>query len=179
MDQEEQFRASVLAQLEAVYRAAVALCDQTAQADDLVQMTYFKALQKSDSFARGSNIKAWLLRILRNSWIDELRRRQTTGPLVSIEPELLEVAVEDDAPASDDWLEQFSDEQVIRALQALPEPMRMAVYCRDVEALSQEEIAEIMDVAVGTVKSRVSRGRALLREQLAEYARDLGFTEKR
>jgi RNA polymerase sigma-70 factor (ECF subfamily) len=178
MDLKAKFTAEALEHLDAVYRAAVALCGRTPQADDLVQTTYLKAMQKFESFSIGSNCKAWLLRILRNSWIDELRRQKTAGSQASIEQEAIELPVEGDAPGGDDWLEQFSDEQVIQALLAVPEDMRMAVLLSDVEHFTQKEIAKIMEVAVGTVKSRVSRGRAMLRRQLANHAREMGFVKE-
>ena len=177
MDLKAKFTAEALDHLDAVYRAAVALCGQTAQADDLVQTTYLKALQKFNLFAAGSNCRAWLLRILRNSWIDELRRQKTEGTQVSIDLDGIELAIAGEQPGGEDWQEQFSDEQVIQSLLAVPEEMRMAVLCSDVEQFSQEEIAEIMDIAVGTVKSRVSRGRAMLRQQLANHAREMGFVK--
>ena len=178
MDLKEQFTAEALEHLDAVYRAAVALCGQTPQADDLVQTTYLKALQKFESFSTGSHCRAWLLRILRNSWIDELRRQKNEGAQVSIDLDGIELAIAGEQPGGEDWLEQFSDEQVIQSLLAVPEDMRMAVLFSDVEQFSQEEIAEIMDVAVGTVKSRVSRGRAMLRQQLASHAREMGFVKE-
>ena len=169
--------------MESVFRAALAMCRQWDLAEDLTQATFTKAFERFGTFRRGSNCKAWLVRILRNAWIDRLRHRKVVGPSVPIEEELVE-----DTSAPDrgqpweelgEMLESFSDEQVIRALQELPEEQRWTLYLVDVEELSQEEVAEITDVAVGTVKSRTSRARAMLRDRLREHARDLGFPGRR
>lgn len=166
--------------LPALYRAATAFTGNEHDARDLVQTTYLKALERFDRFEQGTNCRGWMMQIMRNTWIDQLRRRRTAGPQVSLEADLL--------PARDEraeginlseLLEQFSDSEVIRVLQELPEPQRMALYLTDVEALDQNEVAAILDVAVGTVKSRVSRARSVLREKLQAHARDLGFVGRR
>ena len=164
--------------LSAVYRAAMALCRHRQDAEELVQATFLKALERFDSFEAGTHCKAWLLRILRNTWFDELRHRKVVGPTVSAE----KVAIaEPDGEAETMWtdardlLENFSDEQIIAALGDLPDEQRLTLYLVDVEALSQEEAAGVLGVAVGTVKSRSSRARAVLKQRLAAHARDLGF----
>ena len=134
------------------------------------------------SYREGTNCRAWLLRILRNTWYNELRHRQIVGPVARIDE--LEVAAGDsaDEPLWDNpraVLESFSDEQVIAALVQLPEDQRLALYLTEVAQLTLDEAAAIMDVAAGTIKSRTCRARAALRKILAAHARDLGFTGRR
>jgi len=169
------FESTAVPHLDAVHRAAVALCGRRDQAEDLVQTTFLKAVAHFGSFRVGTNCKAWLMRILRNTWIDGLRRGRAAGPTASLA---------DDPPAppgpqpttwsdAHDLLENFSDEQVIRALQSLPDDQRLTLYLIDVEELGQDQVAEITGVRVGTVKSRTSRARQALRGKLLEHAKDL------
>jgi RNA polymerase sigma-70 factor (ECF subfamily) len=166
--------------LDAVYRAAVALCRHGQEAEDLVQMTYAKALERFDSFEPGSNCRAWLLQILRNTWIDELRHRKVVGTVVSIDEGQPAIA---DPPHTQepvwtnarDVLENFSDDEVRRALGELPDDQRLTLFLVDVEGLSQEEAAQVTGVPAGTVKSRTSRAREALKQKLMAHARDLGL----
>jgi len=174
-----QFEQVALIHLTAVYRAGVALCGQADRADDLVQTTFLKAFERFASFRSGTNCKAWLLRILRNTWIDTLRRQQKlqaqTVPLAE-EPVAMPSTPETVWTNAQDLLDNFSDEQVIKALQGLPEEQRLTLFLVDVEQMSQDEVAQITDVAVGTVKSRTSRARTALKHSLADYARDMHMT---
>jgi len=182
MADRSEFDADALPHLDAVYRVAYALCRNRQDADDLVQTTFLKALDRFDSFRAGSNCKAWLMRILRNIWIDRLRHRKVAGPTASLEEDLLpDTAAGEPLAWSDphDLLENFSDEQVIAALRHLPDDQRLTLFLMDVEQLTQEEVAEITGVAVGTVKSRTSRAREALRGRLYEHARDLGLAGQR
>ncbi|MFP4105008.1 MAG: sigma-70 family RNA polymerase sigma factor [Phycisphaerae bacterium] len=174
----KDFQKIAMPHLDSVFRAALAKTRNRTTAEDLTQTTFAKALQRFDTYREGSNCKAWLMRILHNTWIDQLRHRKVVGPEVPVEEEL----IEQDEPVeptswsdASDMLENFSDEQVIRALGELPEDQRMTLFLIDVEGLSQEEVAEITDVPVGTVKSRTSRARSALKERLHEHAIDLGF----
>lgn len=174
-----QFEQVVLPQLDSIYRAAVALCGDRHQAEDLAQVAVLKALESFGSFRPGTNIKAWLMRILRNSWIDQLRRRKTS-PAPQALPEQL-AGRESVSPAessADGSLAGFTEGAVLAALGELPEDQRLALYLLDVEEMSLAEVAEIMDVAVGTVKSRSSRGRAQLRQRLEAWARQEGYLRR-
>ncbi len=179
MGERESFENLMLPLLDSLYRAARALTGSEHDARDLVQTAYVKALGSFRRFRPGTNEKAWMMRILRNTWIDQLRHRKVAGPVVPIEEALLAardlVAEPVEARDFQQAMEQFSDAEVIAALGELPESQRMALYLSDVEGLSQDEVAEVLDIAVGTVKSRVSRARALLRERLTAYAQDMGF----
>ena len=176
------FETIALPHLDCVFRVAMTFCRDTTAAEDLTQTAYLKALQRFATFRPGTNIKAWLLRILRNTWIDQLRHRKVVGPSVPVEEEFLPDRPEGETTAwtdARDLLENFSDQQVIQALGRLPEDQRLTLYLVDVEQLSQDETAEITGVAVGTVKSRSSRARQTLKEILLDHARDLGFVERR
>ncbi len=180
MADRSEFENVAMVCLDSVYRAALALCGRQAEAEDLAQETFTKALERFESFQLGTNCKAWLLRILRNTWIDELRHRKIVGPQVSVsetllaEPEHVQETVWTNAA---DVLENLADEDVIHAMRQLPDEQRLTVFLVDVEQLSHQEVAEITDVAIGTVKSRSSRARTALRQRLMAYARDLGFGE--
>lgn len=168
-----------MAHLDAVYRAGFALCGQKDVLDDLVQTTYLKAFQKFGSFQQGTNCKAWLMRILRNTWIDQLRRRKFTDNQVSLNGDVEDpsTGAESDTVWSnaEDLIDNFSDENVIEALRSLPDQQRFTLFLIDVEGLSQEDVARITDVAVGTVKSRTSRARMALKRSLTDYAREMGL----
>ena len=166
------FESQALVWMDAVYRAALALCGQPSLADDLAQSTYLKAWERFEQFAAGTNCRAWLLTILQNTWTDHLRRQ---GQVRWTGSEGLEqLAVARDRPDPPDWqrmdqaLEQFSDPQLLAALARLPEEFRLALFLVDVEGYSHQEAAEVLGVAVGTVKSRTSRARQLLRERLGK-----------
>ena len=163
------FEAVALIHLDSVFRAAFAICGGRQEAEDIVQTTFLKALEKFGSFENGSNCKAWLLRILRNSWIDKLRHNKIAGPSVSIE-EVVIVKEDDFRQLSwsntQDLLENFSDEQVIKALKQLPDDQRLTLFLVDVEQLDHKQVAQIMGVAVGTIKSRASRARKAIKESL-------------
>lgn len=156
----------------------MALCGRSADAEDLTQATFTRALERFDTFQAGTNCKAWLFQIMRNVRIDHLRHRKVAGNAVEIDEESLPAEARTEQtvwsnPA--DLLENFSDEQIIRALKRLPEDQRLTLFLVDVEQLSQQEVADITGVAVGTVKSRTSRARDELKSHLMSYARELGF----
>ena len=182
MADKSEFENTAIPYVDTVYRTALALSGRQETAEDLTQDTFVKALERFDSFQLGTNCKAWLLRILRNTWIDELRHRKTVGPQVSVnetvlaDPEHVQETVWTNAA---DILENLADEDVIHAMRQLPDEQRLTVFLVDVEQLSHQEVAEITDVAVGTVKSRVSRARTALRQRLLAHATDLGFGERK
>ena len=178
MTDSSDFETTAIPYLDSVFRVAFALCGRRDEAEDLVQATFLKAFEQFASFRPGTNCKAWLLRILRNSWIDRLRHRKVVGTELQIDQ--LPVA----APVSgqethwtnaQDILNNFADEQIIGALNELPEAQRLVVFLVDVEEMPLDQVAEILDVAVGTVKSRASRARAKLKTHLMAHAADLGF----
>ena len=176
MADRSKFESIALEHLETVYKAAVALCGNRQEAEDLVQTTFVKALERFDLFEAGTNCKAWLLQILRNTWIDRLRRQRFIGQTFTLEEEVIAEAPHRGETVwsnAQDLLEKFSDQQVIKALSQLPDEQRLTLFLIDVEQLSQEQVAEITDVAVGTVKSRTSRARTALKKKLISYAKQM------
>ena len=174
----ESFEEIALPHLNAVYRAAVAICGRQKEADDLVQDTFLKAFERFELFEQGTNCKAWLLQILRNTWIDRLRHKKIVGQVLHLEEEIVAQTSNDYETVwsnAEDLIENFSDEQIIKALNELPEDQRLTLFLIDVEQLSQKEVAEIMAVAVGTVKSRASRARMELKKKLSSYAKKMGL----
>jgi RNA polymerase sigma-70 factor, ECF subfamily len=171
------FEREALVHLDALYRVALRLAGNAADADDLVQETMLKAYRAWDQYEPGTNAKGWLLTILRHTFINEYRRRARhpeSVDLDAIEP----FAVFDDVQEEDPqgrFFDQIVDDEVLRAIDALPEQFREAVVLSDVEGLSYEEIAHILGVPLGTVKSRLFRARRVLQRNLYKYAVDMGY----
>lgn len=182
----KEFEESVLEHVDLLYAVALRLTRNHADAEDLTQNTFVKALRFHDKFKPGTYIKAWLLTILRNTFINEYRRR-SRRPL-EVELSGFEVARETNPdpdiffvprPGSRDDLLELVDDPVRKAVEALPEEFREAVLMADLEDMSYKEIAEAMDCPLGTVMSRLYRGRKLLREALEEYARQRGVVSSK
>ncbi len=174
----ESFEEIALPHLNAVYRAAVAICGHQREVNDLVQDTFLRAIEGFELFEQGTNCKAWLLQILRNTWIDRLRHRKIVGRIMPLDEEILTETSKDHETIwsnAEDLIENFSDEQIIKALSGLPQDQRLTLFLTDVEQLSQKEVAQITGVEVGTVKSRVSRARMKLKNKLSSYAKQMGF----
>jgi len=166
--------ADALAYADSLYNLARYLTGNPAEAEDLVQETYARALQSADQFAPGTNLRAWLFRILRNTFISLYRRRRrdpTTGGLDTVDPTAQGAAVEP-CLLGDPELERLRKlvgEEIEQALMTLSEDAR-AVILLDLEGLTEVEVADVLGCAVGTVKSRLSRARASLRLLLKDYA---------
>ena len=179
---EDAFEAEALDHLDRLYAAALRMTRNPADAEDVVQDAYAKAFAAQASFTPGTNLKAWLYRILTNTYINSYRKAKRS-PLTSSDADVedwhLARAASHDAAglrsAEMEALDQTPDSAVVEAMSALPENFRMAVYLSDVEDFSYKEIAEIMDTPIGTVMSRLNRGRSLLRQALAEYAQSRGM----
>jgi RNA polymerase sigma-70 factor (ECF subfamily) len=180
----EDFEAGVLAQLDSLYRTALRLTHNQQEAEDLVQETMLKAFRFADSYQRGTNLRAWLFRILNTSAINRFRK-QSTHPVTTSLPEgedfYLYNRIRDmtgqelSAAAEDEVLSQYLDEDVYRALNNLPLNFRMPVILADIEGLSYKEIAEALQIPMGTVMSRISRARRQLQQSLWEYAKEKGY----
>jgi RNA polymerase sigma-70 factor (ECF subfamily) len=165
---EAAFERDALACLDGLYGAGLRLTRNPADAEDLVQDTYLKAFRAANQFAPGTNLKAWLFTILHNTFLN--RRRRAVKEPVAVESEEIERLAADlpgDPPTPEEiLLRDTLDVDLQAALDALPEAFRQAVWLRDVEEFTYAEIATMLEVPIGTVMSRISRGRRLLYERL-------------
>ncbi len=174
-----------LSHIDRLYAAALRMTRNPADAEDVVQEAYAKAFAARSTFTPGTNLKAWLYRILTNTYINTYRKAQRTPRTSSdagVEDWHLARAASHDSTglrsAEMEALDQTPDQTVADAMSALPENFRMAVYLSDVEGFSYKEIAEIMGTPIGTVMSRLNRGRTLLRKALAEFAAERGIAPR-
>ena len=167
-----------------LYSAALRMTRNPSDAEDLVQETYLKAYRGFGGFEQDTNLKAWLYRILTNTYINSYRakkRRPDESDLEEVEDLYLYrrlgglEAAAAGRSAEDELLDIYTDDEVKQAIEALPEQFRMAVLLADVEGFSYKEIAEILDVPIGTVMSRLHRGRKGLQKKLWEYAVERGL----
>jgi RNA polymerase sigma-70 factor (ECF subfamily) len=169
-----------------LYTAAMRMTRNAADAEDLVQETYLKAYRAYGGFQEGTNLKAWLYKILTNTFINSYRakrRRPEESDVEDVEDLYLYHRIGANAPSSlgrsaeDEALDLFTDDEVKRAIESLPPFFRMAVLLADVEGFSYKEIAEITEVPIGTVMSRLHRGRRALQKALAEYGLERGLVD--
>lgn len=184
MADQARFAEVAMQYMPSLYSAALRMTRSPADAEDLVQETYLKAYRAYGRFQEGTNLKAWLYKILTNTFINTYRAKKRRPEQADVED------VEDlylfrrlgglegataGRSAEDEVLDLFTDTEVKEALESLPETFRMAVLLADVEGFSYKEIADIMEVPIGTVMSRLHRGRKALQKALVEFGRDRGL----
>jgi len=178
------FTEQAMEHMPSLYTAALRMTRNPADAEDLVQDTYLKAYRGFNSFQEGTNLKAWLYRILTNTFINTYRakkRRPEETDIDDVENLYLYrrlgglEGAQSGRSAEDEVLEHFTDADVKAALESLPEQFRLAVLLGDVEGFSYKEIAEILDVPIGTVMSRLHRGRRALQKRLYDFGRQRGL----
>ncbi len=173
--------------MDGLYSAALRMTRNPADAEDLVQETYLKAYRAFHTFQEGTNLKAWLYRILTNTYINQYRakkRRPDETDLEEVEDLYLYrrlgglEGAEAGRSAEDELLDHLTSAEVKEAIESLPEQFRMAVLLADVEGFAYKEIAEILDIPIGTVMSRLHRGRKAMQKQLYEYGQRHGLVPR-
>jgi RNA polymerase sigma-70 factor (ECF subfamily) len=183
----DPFETEALSFLDALYRTALRMTRSEAEAEDLVQETYIRAFRFRQQFTPGTNLKAWLFRILTNTFINQYRRkaaRPETTELDDVEESILYRHMRDVSPGSAspnpeaELIDNTLSSEVTDALEALPEKFRTTLLL-DVEGFSYKEIAEVLDIPIGTVMSRLHRGRKFLQKRLYDVARDRGIVAAR
>jgi RNA polymerase sigma-70 factor (ECF subfamily) len=183
----EPFETEALSFLDALYRTALRMTRSEAEAEDLVQETYIRAFRFRAQFTPGTNLKAWLFRILTNTFINEYRRkaaRPETTELDDVDESILYRHMREVSPGSSspdpeaEVIDNALSSEVKEALEALPEKFRTTLLL-DVEGFSYKEIAEMLEIPIGTVMSRLHRGRKILQRRLYDVARDRGIVAAR
>ncbi|MHB8320024.1 MAG: sigma-70 family RNA polymerase sigma factor [Acidimicrobiales bacterium] len=184
MADQAKFSELAMEYMPALYSAALRMTREPSDAQDLVQETYLKAFRGFAGFSEGTNLKAWLYRILTNTYINSYRaakRRPEVSDVEDVEDLYLYHRLSPvgssaiGRSAEDEALASFTDEEVKSALEALPDIFRISVLLADIEGFSYKEISDITDVPVGTVMSRIHRGRKALQKTLHEFARARGL----
>ncbi|MGH9089335.1 MAG: sigma-70 family RNA polymerase sigma factor [Acidimicrobiales bacterium] len=179
-----RFTEQAMEHMPALYTAALRMTRNPSDAEDLVQETYLKAYRAFGGFTEGTNLRAWLYRILTNTYINAYRaakRRPEVSDVEDVEDlYLYRRLVPTDGmrtgrSAEDEALDSFTDDEVKAAIESLPDAFRIAVLLADVEGFSYKEIAEITDVPIGTVMSRIHRGRRALQKALHQFAEARGL----
>lgn len=182
--QQKNFEEEALPLMDAVYGFALRLAGGPDAAQDLVQETYYRAYRAWDQYTPGTRCKSWLFTICRNVFLrtqersrrhDEILSEQAEEDPASLSRESPVFAASKDSDPEGDFFARIVDEEVLRAIDELPEEYRTAVVLSDLEGLPYAEIAELMDVPVGTVKSRLFRGRRQLQSRLWDYAVSMGY----
>jgi RNA polymerase sigma-70 factor (ECF subfamily) len=178
---QQEFSDEILPHLDAIYTFALRLTADPNDAEDLVQDTVVKAYRFFSSFEKGTNAKAWLYRILKNSYINSYRKKskepnQVDYDEVSTYYETIRDERTDTSDLEEMMFRDMVGDDVNKALQSLPEDFRTVVMLCDMDGFTYEEIANMLDVPIGTIRSRLHRGRNLLRAQLKEFASKRGFS---
>ncbi|WP_426571028.1 sigma-70 family RNA polymerase sigma factor [Aquihabitans sp. McL0605] len=187
MADQATFAEQAMPLMSSLYSGALRMTRNPADAEDLVQETYLRAYRGFGGFQEGTNLKAWLYRILTNTYINSYRAKQRRPDETDLE-EVEDLylyrrlggleAARAGRSAEDELMDTFSEAEVKAAIEALPENFRMAVLLADVEGFAYKEIAEILDIPIGTVMSRLHRGRKALQKALYEYAVTHGLADR-
>ena len=180
---QSDFNDEIIPHLDALYNFGLSLTSDPNDAEDLVQDTIVKAYRFFSSYEKGTNAKAWLFRILKNSYINNYRRKSKKPQQVDYDEvatfyETIRAERTDTSDLEDTMYRELIDDDITKALDRIPEDFRTVVLLCDVEDFTYEEIANMLDVPIGTIRSRLHRGRNLLKAQLLDYAEDRGYMEE-
>ena len=178
MNKKEHFSASLLAQLDALYRTAYYLTHDAMLAEEMVQEVALKAIRKRHTFREGANLRPWIFAILRNTIADHFRQKKRRPLTFSLNDKIDDQSMASDGPETH-FFNNVLDEEIEQALSRLPEEMRMAILLVDVEEFSYQELAEALNWPLGTVMSRLYRGRRKLKQLLQELAQRRGYVKQR
>ena len=176
----EEFEKEAIPHMDALYNFALKMTGDEDDADDLVQETYLKAFRFFDKFEKGTNCKAWLFRIMKNSFINDYRKQVKEPNKVDYEDvqNFYENIKSDEVESKHYEQDVFSnllDDEISKAITELPEDFRTVIILSDIEGFTYDEIADFVDIPVGTVRSRLHRARKMLYSQLYDYAKEKGF----
>jgi len=179
----KEFEQQALPHMDILYNYALRLTGSADDAHDLLQETYLKAYRFWDKFEQGTNLRAWLFRIMKNTYINIYRKEVKEPDTVDYDEiesyyNIIRDESSDDSDLQQKLFGQLLDDDVTKALETLPEEFRTVVILCDIEGLTYEEIAEFLQIPVGTVRSRLHRGRKLLYTRLYDYAKERGFVGK-
>ena len=177
------FEKKPLPHMDALFNFALRMTGDRDEADDLVQETYLKAFRFFDKFERGTNCKAWLFRIMKNTFINSYRKSTKEPDKVDYEEvenfyENIKPSSTDSAHLEKEMYDNLLDDELSNAIASLPEDFRTVIILCDIEGFSYDEIADFVDVPVGTVRSRLHRARKMLFTKLYNYAADKGYIDK-
>jgi RNA polymerase sigma-70 factor (ECF subfamily) len=179
-EQESEFQREAIPHMDALYNYALRMTGDPNDANDLLQETYLKAYRFWDKYEKGTNIRAWLFRIMKNSYINLYRKASKEPDTVDYDDvQNFYQTIRDQSTDPNDLQEKLFgnlfEDDVAKALESLPEDFRTVIILCDIEGFTYEEIAEFVECPVGTVRSRLHRGRKLLRDKLYNYAREKGY----
>ncbi|WP_420639458.1 sigma-70 family RNA polymerase sigma factor [Candidatus Poriferisocius sp.] len=186
MADQATFADQAMVYMDQLYSAARRMTRNSADAEDLVQETYLRAYRGFSRFQQGTNLRAWLFRILTNAFINSYRSKQRkpqSVDLASVEDLYLHQRLGGDtlaalgASAEETLMESITESEIVEALESLPEEFRLAVLLADVEGFAYKEIAEILDIPMGTVMSRLHRGRKTLQKRLLDFGKERGWVD--
>lgn len=177
------FEKEAVPHMDALFNFALRMTGDSDEADDLVQETYLKAFRFFDKFEKGTNCKAWLFRIMKNTYINSYRKSSKEPDKVDYEEvenfyENIKPSSTDSAHLEKEMYDNLLDDELSNAIASLPEDFRTVIILCDIEGFTYDEIADFVDVPVGTVRSRLHRARKMLFAKLYEYAADKGYVDK-
>jgi RNA polymerase sigma-70 factor (ECF subfamily) len=176
-EKKKEFEEISIKYMNSLYNSAIRLTRDGSEAQDLVQDTYLRAYRFFDKFEKGTNFKAWLFKILKNIYINKYRKQQKIPQMVEVSNVESTANMASDVTPEDEVFGDLLDDDISKAMDSLPEEFRITIVLSDLEGFTYKEISDILNCPIGTVMSRLHRGRGLLKESLREYARKRGYVK--